>query len=706
MDEKTYLERIDELNRKLSEENTEEILSEVATLEKIKPVRAPLFALKAKAMFYKDKNNCNVSSHLSGKSNASYDYPGVKEILRVYKEQAVWHKDELDIRRNERLENNLEKEKKRPEKIQLLYQKIIKEDISKETLTELQNESYVCQEWVMYHVVSLVLEQNYQMENTSREWTKQICNIGYLREYLLNKKNNKIYFTGITEKEHAKFEVLKTCLQMLGKKIIETDTVDEATEHMDGFALFFSTVKFYQKSVFHRHSGYLYGGYEKYEDETVFGWLGNGLDYLSDLYGEDCNLLIDRKPTKKFSIIIPARNSVNTLRYTLQTCLEQRYTGTYEIIISDNSTGHNADIYEMCTDWNDSRIKYMKTPRDLPLPKSFEYAYLHSSGEYVFAIGSDDGLLPWTLSALEEVTEACPDEEIIQWERGFYAWSDFNGGQQNQFTIPRKYEKDVLEVKYKDNIGYLAEILNNPREMYSLPMLYINSCFKRSYMKRLADRTGRLWDGVCQDIYMGVLTACIHEKILNVKYPLTIAGMSSGSVGAKSNIGEKTNREFEAMMAERTHDNNAGGYCLTDMEKLISFTGTDTSSLYITLLRLVQMNIIPESYLSEVFDWKKMFQNLAKELDIRDVTFDRKLHEMYYAAAWHGKDFQTWFQNDILIPMLRPVIIDEARLQKIEKEKTYTNAQNPEGGITVDASEYGVKNIYDAVRLFEKLTEL
>lgn len=706
MDEKTYLEKIDDLNRKLSEENAEEILNEVAALEKIKPVRAPLFALKAKAFFYKDKNKCNVSSHLSGKSNASYDYPGVKEILKIYKEQAVWYKDELDIRRNERLENNLKEENKKSDKIQWLYQKIVKEDVSKEILIELLDESYVCQEWVMYHTASLVLEQNYQVQNTSREWTKQICNIGYLREYLLNKKYKEIYFIGITEKEHAKFEVLKKCLQMLGKKIIEVDAVDKAVENRRGFSLFFSTVKFYKESAFSRYSGYLYGGYEKYEDEAVFGWLGNGLDYLSDLYGEDCNSLINMEPTKKFSIIIPARNSVNTLRYTLKTCLEQRYTGTYEIIISDNSTGYNADIYEMCTDWNDSRIKYIKTPRDLPLPKSFEYAYLHSSGEYVFAIGSDDGLLPWTLSALEEVTEACPDEEIIQWERGFYAWPGFNGGQQNQFTIPRKYEKDMLEVEYKENIDYLAEILNNPREMYSLPMLYINSCFKRSYMKSLINKTGRLWDGVCQDIYMGVLTACIHGKILNVKYPLAIAGMSSGSVGAKSNIGEKTNKEFETMMAERNRDNNAGGYCLTDIEKLISFTGTDTSSLYITLLRLVQMNIIPESYLSEVFDWKKMFLNLAKELDVRDVTFDKKLHEMYYAASWHGKEFQSWFKKNILVQMLKPVIIDEAHLQKIEKEKTYTNTQNSEGGITVDASEYGVRNIYDAARLFEKLTEL
>ena len=54
--------------------------------------------------------------------------------------------------------------------------------------------------------------------------------------------------------------------------------------------------------------------------------------------------------------------------------------------------------------------------RSVPLSKSFEYAYIHAKGEYIFALGSDDGLLPWGLSALEEVIEAFPNEEIIQWE--------------------------------------------------------------------------------------------------------------------------------------------------------------------------------------------------------------------------------------------------------------------------------------------------
>lgn len=56
--------------------------------------------------------------------------------------------------------------------------------------------------------------------------------------------------------------------------------------------------------------------------------------------------------------------------------------------------------------------------------------------------------------------------------------------------------------------------------------------------------------------------------------------------------------------------------------------------------------------------------------------------------------------------MLKPVLVDEERLKKIEEKKIYTNSRNAEGGVVLDAAEYGVKNVYDAIKLFEKLTGL
>jgi hypothetical protein len=337
------------------------------------------------------------------------------------------------------------------------------------------------------------------------------------------------------------------------------------------------------------------------------------------------------------------------------------------------------------------------------LPKSFEYAYLHANGEYIFALGSDDGLLPWALESIDTITQQYPDEEIIQWERGFYAWPGFNGGQENQFVVPRAYEKGNYNLFYRDNIDYIASVLLDSKKMYTFPMLYINSCFKRSYFETLLKKTGRLWDGICQDIYMGVITACIQPRILNMKYPLAIAGMSGKSIGAKANIPQKTNAEFMKSVKEAKGDNNTGGFCSTYYERLLPETGTDTSSLYGALLRAVSFGILPDTYLSEVFDWKKMFLNLSNELDVRDVTFDREIHEMRYAAMHHGEEFLQWFDETIYHPLLTPRYIDEEKLTKLEKQRMYQCGINSEAGVTLDASEYKVKNIYDAVKLFEKV---
>lgn len=438
----------------------------------------------------------------------------------------------------------------------------------------------------------------------------------------------------------------------------------------------------------------------------AYGYYGDYLDYISGVYLENCHELISPKSEKRFSIVIPARNSAYTLRHTLRTCLEQRYKGDYEIVVSDNSTGHNAAVFELCQELNDPRIVYIKTPRDLRLARSFEYAFLHTTGEYVLSLGSDDGLLPWALETLDTLIKQYPDEEILQWERGFYAWPGFGGGQQHQFIIPGEYKRDECEIYYREASDYILSVLKNPGEMYELPMLYINSCFKRSYFKTLLNKTGRLWDGICQDIYMGVVTACIHPKIFNISYPLTIAGMSNGSVGATANVGTATNDAFEKMMQEVQTDSNMGAYWETYLECLIPDTGSDVSSLYLTLLRAIHMGILPEQYMTDIFDWKKMFCNISKALDIRDVAFDRKIHQMRYAAMQHGDAFVEWFDKTIYEPMLEPQLFDEAAFEVQKWEKTYVNGELMDGSWVYDASEYGVENIYDAVKLFEKLTEL
>ncbi len=441
------------------------------------------------------------------------------------------------------------------------------------------------------------------------------------------------------------------------------------------------------------------------ESQMAFGWAGNYLSYISQVHDTDAAKLLAQPAECSYSIIIPARNSAGTLRYTLMSCLNQRYQGNYEIILSDNSTPGNTEVYQLYKELDDSRIKYYRTPREYNLSRSFEFAFLHAKGEFLLSLGSDDALLPWTLEVLEELRKTYPDEDVIQWERGFYAWPGFNGGQQHQFVIPRGYQKGSFGPEYFTRQFYFGSIFNNSDQMYLLPNLYLNSGCRRDYLKKILAKTGRLFDGICQDIYMGVVNAAINEKILNIRYPLTIAGMSGGSMGAKANMVYELKEDEAEFLNDLKKTANIGGYCASVYERMMPEVTTDKSSLYNCILRMIARGIIAESDL-EHFDFRKWFLDVFCQMDIRDPLFDKKVHYFRYTASLHGEEFLKWFDENIYHKALTPRKIDEEKLAGIRQKKCYKEGTDSYGGQTLDASKYEVYNVYDASLLFEKISGL
>ena len=441
------------------------------------------------------------------------------------------------------------------------------------------------------------------------------------------------------------------------------------------------------------------------ESQMVFGWAGEYLSYISQIHDIDAARLLARPTECSYSIIVPARNSASTLRYTLMSCLNQRYQGDYEIVLSDNSTPGNTEVYQLYKEINDPRIKYYRTPREYNLSRSFEFAFLHARGEFLLSLGSDDALLPWTLEALDELRKSYPDEDVIQWERGFYAWPGFNGGQQHQFVIPRNYQKGSFSPEYLSRQFYFDSIFSNSDQMYLLPNLYLNSGCRRDYLKTILAKTGRLFDGICQDIYMGVVNAAINDKILNIRYPLTIAGMSGGSMGAKANMIYELKEEESAFLNDLKKTANIGAYSASLYERLMPEGTTDKSSLYNCILRMIARGVIAESDL-EYFDFRGWFLDVFRQMDIRDPLFDKKVHYFRYTASLHGEEFLKWFDETIYQKAFIPREIDEDKLAGIRQKKCYKEGTDSYGGQTLDASKYGVYNVYEASLLFEKISGL
>lgn len=441
------------------------------------------------------------------------------------------------------------------------------------------------------------------------------------------------------------------------------------------------------------------------EEKAQFGWAGSYLSYISNIYGYDVRPDIEAKPEVDFSIVIPARNSAKTLRYTLQTCLNQRYTGSYEIVVSDNSEENNTEIHDLCQELDDPRIRYIKTPHSLLLTKSFEFAYLQTRGEFVFAVGSDDGVLPWALDAVKRVMDQFPQEEIIQWDRGFYAWPKFNGGQENMFQVPRNYDKGNINVYFEKTSKIFDWISDNHQAIYVMPTLYINSGFRRRYLKTLLKKTGKLLNGCNQDIQTGVINCCIQKEILKIAYPITIAGMSPASVGYLENAVEN---EAERKANQKARKNlyqwvNKGAWIPDPRSRLLPQIGVDVCGVYFVLSRAVQEGLMTEDKADQILNWEtaalqtcQMFSNMREE-------YDRCVHMLYLSAKKLGK--QQWFEKTVLRNALAPRYVDEQELTKQLRERSYQEGPSSGGGEILDASKFGVQNIAEAVELFERRME-
>lgn len=746
-----YRQRIDEVME--GDGTIDEKWDSIEKLYVIKPVRLEWYLAKAK-LFWKRGCVHEAYSLLERNYLDDYRYDGIISVELFFKSMEQTWSDDAIVQFRDYIVARLSGEKD--------YIKKVNEELCRQerqyierggSLKLLASYYLIVGKWNTYYLSWLYEEIIGQKSIAEREWISNFPNMGYIRERI-NKKGKIII---CVDKESVINEafILGRCFSEMGSPVyiltptekIEIDapiqlqdtvsiSLDNISEQYgiilipvielilegkslgnncadivnqlcgDDTLLFLaSSSKFEELSrtqALKNKIDNLCGYQEKFrKDYFSFGWAGSYLSYIQQLYNMDVREALYRQPTCRFSIVIPARNSAVILQHTLKTCLNQRWQGDYEIVISDNSTEGNNEVYQFCQTLQDERIKYYKTPRDLRLNRSFEYAFLQTRGEYVLSIGSDDALLPWTLEVWDQVIKDYPEEEIFIWDRGFYAWPGFNGGQQHQFTVPGKYQKGKYHAEYVEPIQFLSWAMENPSFMYLLPMLYINSGFKRSFMQTLLGDTGRLWDGICQDIYMGVIVSVMKEKIVKINYPLAVAGMSSGSVGALANLPMTDQAKSMTATGRELKENNVGGFSKSQIETLTPELGSDVTSLYNSILRAVNRGLIPRHYLTDVFDWKTWFMNIYQVMRKEDIYFDRKIHQMRFAAMKHGEEFLKWFDETIYKEALKPEILPE-----VDKTvKTYSEYDD-ERGMTLDASKYGVYNSYEASLLFERMTGL
>ena len=452
-----------------------------------------------------------------------------------------------------------------------------------------------------------------------------------------------------------------------------------------------------------------------FEDKVAIGRYGDYLSYIGRIYHmtrTQTEHLVNKKPTCRFSLIIPCRNAGNTLLSTLKTCLNQNFEGDYEIIVSDNSEaalGEHTPTYQICQQLNDKKIKYYRTPEELSLPRNFEYAFLMANGEFLISMGADDGICPWALKELDGILDRYADEMIFLWHEAFYKWADVSSdimeyGGTAVLNVQSPYEKGSPKVFSYRTEPVFQEAFNDYGQLYYLPQLYHNSGIRRGYLAVLYEKTGMLWGGTPQDICMAVINANINNELYFVDNLLTITGISNLSIGANVRVGNSD--LMQKPISKRLNflpTNYRGAKAHVYTERLLPGMGVESAAFYSSVLRSHALGIISDELLKSI-DWKNMYGRVVRQILRGDTRYDYKIHRLRYAVSLLGEEMLEWFDKYYYNELLSPVFMNVNDIKKDEKSKIYEEKITIEGK-SICAESGSISDIYNSALFLQRYFE-
>lgn len=673
----------------------------------VKPVRLRWYILKAKVMLKENRSIKDIIQFLSDKCEPWYPYDDVEEYLAFLSILAELQGDMTESRRYlyrlNRIQETFKDIRGGNKDIEEQLKNTVKEvqaegEFQLSTLNRLIELYYISGNEYLYMLWQIAANHLFPDEKKEiRESVLQKENVGYYHERLIN-DGNEVFAVIVNDNRDEEHCLLaERALRVLDKEVFLLRKPENVEENENGAQFFKEQLeKIIQNNTKDGLITVLAGGVlidqlamedelrsglerltaaeSDYEDENIaVARYGDYLTYISKIYkasSQEIREELYKKPTCRFSVIIPCRNAGDTLYYTLKTCLNQSYQGEYEIIVSDNSDagmGMETPTYKLCQKMQDDRIKYYRTPRNLSLAKSYEYPYLKAEGEFLLSLGADDGMLPWCLEELDGVLNKYPEQNIFLWHEISYQWPGTKGnfiGKQEEATliVNERYEKGSPHVYKYSTEPIVKECFYSYGKMYLLPQLYHNSGIRREYMAALYKHTGRLWGGINQDISMAATIGNIEKELYFIYNPLVVNGVSSSSIGSLENAG--TVKLDQKSVQEKYKSTFNYGYRVPGyVERLCPPLGSYYSNLYPCIMYAYATGAVPENIIEEA-DWRNIYEKSVTGLEKWDVLCDKKLHRLRYAVSLHGEELLEWFDENFYYEKLKPVIYKHEDMQK------------------------------------------
>ncbi len=226
-----------------------------------------------------------------------------------------------------------------------------------------------------------------------------------------------------------------------------------------------------------------------------------------------------------FSIVMPTRNRAALLEYALRSAVQQTFTN-YEIVVSDNHSEHHTR--EIVQGFRSDRLRYVRTPRVLSMPDSWEFALAQAHGEYITFLCDDDAMLAGALKETHDVIEM-HGARIVSWRELIYLdepWNDKN--KHNQLIIIPFSGEIVIRSSQVE-----LEKLFRLQDDIGIPKM-LNSCCHKDVISTIKKRQGRFFLPVAPDYSSCAAMLATNERYVYIDRPLMITGLVSLSKSEES----------------------------------------------------------------------------------------------------------------------------------------------------------------------------
>ncbi len=283
----------------------------------------------------------------------------------------------------------------------------------------------------------------------------------------------------------------------------------------------------------------------------------------------------------KFSVLLPTRNRLELLGYAVETVRRQSYQD-WEIIISDNDS--EQDIKGFVDALGDSRIKYFRTERFVPVTENWNLALGESSGDYIIMLGDDDCLMKGYFTTLHRLIEDFSSPDFIYTSAYLYAYPGVLPEHPKGFLQPYGYASffrpsgDAYWLDRKTAREVVNKSLNF-RVCFGYNMQYFT--LRRSFIESLTPQ-GDFFQSPYPDYYAANVSFLNAEKILIYPKPVVTIGISPKSFGYYFfNNQEKSGVEFLNNLPDRSVMEN-----LQD----IVLPGTDMNTFWLIAMETMKRN--------------------------------------------------------------------------------------------------------------------